>query len=165
MTGLAQTQTPSSCECVECPVDLIAICKYDSGMCKGKCVRISSLLSAQAFTAKLLSEVLESEVSSRQLSEEPQKYLKVIDALLSSEGRKVTVTFEDQEIEVGVGLPDKAIERLRTVRGELSSPFSAPRRARRPAKRAGAHHGRITEPWSPQAAHRGNNRRESCPAS
>lgn len=110
----------ASCECVECPPDEIAVCHYESGVCKGKCIRIDPHASAREFTAELLTVVLEKTVSTRNLSAyDARKYIPVIDALLKSEGRRVEFTFERKSIEIGLSLTLSGKERLQEARREL----------------------------------------------
>ncbi len=118
---LAQSPSTSSCECIECPPDEIAVCHYDSGQCKGKCVRIKSRLSPKDFTAELLTVVLGRSISSDDLSRAPKEYSRLIDALVESNGHQIRIAFRGESIRVGVGLNDSAKDHMRIASAELKS--------------------------------------------
>lgn len=109
-----QAAAQSMCECVECPKDEVACCRYESGQCKGKCIRIKSGRSfGDVFakitgdivgsiagivgvdsksksddyfeeTTRLLSYVVNKKVTENELVESSEKFLPIIELILAN---------------------------------------------------------------------------------
>ncbi len=114
--GLAQKP---QCECLE-QCDTCYYCRKDNnGNCIAGCYKCPTQNKSKEWTAVLLSGILDKRIKKADIDEEPRKYLPVINALLKYNNKTIKFNFEEEIINIGLGLNNEAIDKLKETRDEI----------------------------------------------
>ena len=109
-----------------CQDNQIAVCGSDArGQCEGKCVTVSTKAEPLQYTARVVTVVIkpQKDISEFDLREQRLTFIPIVEKILESARKGVTVTIsrEERQLKVCVGLPgegqDKLDQGLRQLKG------------------------------------------------
>lgn len=122
LTALIKAQ--SSCECVKCPSNCIAICSFNTGQCKGECFiypppRLRPIFAPIEDTEDFISFLLKINIEDYKrtdLIKNRKKFIPIIEALLSSNPEQpVKFIFDNRKFEIVI--PQLQNEKLSFLSG------------------------------------------------
>jgi hypothetical protein len=106
----------------ECESGQIAVCNSSGGVCKGSCISANAQLQPLQYSAALLTQVLDRDVSIEDLRKDPKASKRNFEALLKSsrDDKPVKLKYKGKEYIVSVGLTEVAINKLKAAGGALA---------------------------------------------